>query len=340
MAAGMVIVGSVIVVATVWDQVSGLRSLDTRNAIEAFLAEPFADGLGLDVESTIRLLHISAMVTAGLATASAVLGWHVLQRNLAARLALSILAVPLFVLGITSGGFMSSLVAASVAMLWLSPAREWFRTGSWTPPAPAAAARRSTNPQTFGGPAPGAPAAGEPSADARPADTPFGQTPAAAAELATSPSRPKAAASLHDRPTALVAAFVVTVVAAGLVLVTVGFAVLVVAFSPDLMMQEVQRQRPEVLDGVTLSEVRTATFVMGALCLSWCAVALTFAGFAMGGRGWAGNGLAVTAAASAGACLLMGFYSPVAIVPALAALATVVLLRRGEVRDWFARPRP
>ena len=67
-----------------------------------------------------------SMVAAGLATAAAILGWHVLKRNRAARVGLSILAVPLFLCGLVTGGFLASVVAASVAMLWLAPARHWF----------------------------------------------------------------------------------------------------------------------------------------------------------------------------------------------------------------------
>lgn len=330
MAAWMVIIGSIVVVLSVWEQVSGLRSLETREAIEAFLAEPFAEGLGLDVESAIRLLHVSAMVTAGLATAAAVLGWHVLQRNLAARLALSIVALPLFLSGMTSGGFVSSLVAASVVMLWLSPAREWFSTGRWTMPTPPRAADAEQPPVT--------PAQSQ-EYDA-PASAPDRSAPSQAGpSYVPLPPQAHARRALHDRPAALVSAFVVTVVGAGLVLVMVGFSVLVMAFSPELLTAEIERQRPELLEGgVSIDQLRTATFVLGAICMAWCTAALVFAGFAMAGHGWARTALAVTAAASAGACLLSCLYTPVALLPGLAAIATVVLLRRPEVRTWFSRP--
>lgn len=318
MAAWMVIICSVVVVLTVWEQISGLRSLETRESIEAFLAEPFAQGLGLDVESVIRLLRVSAMVSAGLATAAAILGWHVMQRNLAARLALTIVALPLFVTGMTSGGFVSSLVAAAVVMLWLSPAREWFRTGRWTPPAPPREARDDERPAARLTPpranAPG-PLVPPHSAQPRPAAT---------------------SAGLHDRPAALVSAFVVTVIGAGLVLAVVGFSVIVMAFSPDLLTAEIERQRPDMLEGsVSLDQLRSATLVVGALCMAWCSAALLFAGLAMARRRWARTALLVTAAASAGACVLSAFYTPVSLVPGLASIATVILLRRPEVRAWF-----
>ena len=42
------------------------------------------------------------------------LGWHVLRRNRQARLWLSVLAVPLFLAGLVTGGFLSSMVAVAV----------------------------------------------------------------------------------------------------------------------------------------------------------------------------------------------------------------------------------
>ena len=66
------------------------------------------------------------MVAAGCATAAAILGYQVLRRSRSARLALTLLAVPLFVTGLVTGGFTSSVVAASAVMLWFQPARDWF----------------------------------------------------------------------------------------------------------------------------------------------------------------------------------------------------------------------
>ena len=114
---------------------------------------------------------------------------------------------------------------------------------------------------------------------------------------------------------------------------------IVMAFSPDLLTAEIERQRPDVLEGsVSIDQLRSATLVVGAICVAWCSAALLFAGFAMARRGWACTALTVTAAASAGACVLSAFFTPVAIVPGLAGIVTVLLLRRPEVRAWFRRP--
>ena len=126
MAAWMIMAGSALVVLTVFDRVAGLHTLETREAVEKFLAEPPGNDLGIGVEGVLTALRTASMVAAGCATAAAILGYQVLKRSRGARLALTVLAVPLFVTGLVSGGFLSSLVAAASVMLWLQPARDWF----------------------------------------------------------------------------------------------------------------------------------------------------------------------------------------------------------------------
>ena len=46
--------------------------------------------------------------------------------------------MPLFLCGLVTGGFLASVVAASVAMLWLAPARHWF-AGTTPEPVPSSA---------------------------------------------------------------------------------------------------------------------------------------------------------------------------------------------------------
>ncbi|MCY7396204.1 MAG: hypothetical protein LH468_08660, partial [Nocardioides sp.] len=134
-AAVMIIVGSVAVVLTVFDQITTLDSLDSTRALEEALSRPPASGLGISLEAARAALRVMAMVAAACATAAAILGYQVLQRSRSARLALALLAGPLFVTGIASGGILSSVVVAAAVMLWLQPARDWFNGGA----APAAA---------------------------------------------------------------------------------------------------------------------------------------------------------------------------------------------------------
>ena len=138
LAAWLIMVGSAIVVAMVFDRVAGLGTLETQESIDDFLATPPGSDLGISADGIVSLLRTAAMIAAGCATAAGILGYQVLRRSRSARLALTVLALPLFLTGLVTGGFVSSLVAASAVMLWLQPARDWFRDG--TMPAPRAPA--------------------------------------------------------------------------------------------------------------------------------------------------------------------------------------------------------
>lgn len=351
LAGSVVIFASVLVVLSVWEHVSNLRSLESREAIERFLASPTGSGTGLDVEGVIRLSQTISMVAAGCATATAALGWYVMRRDKTARLVLSVLAVPLFLSGLTlaDSRFASSFVAAGAAMLWIWPAREWFDTGQWTPP-PSRKSRaveeerrtpwppaRST-PPSRDLPPPGR-GAGPPTG---PATGPAGQvTPYAGSTVATSDDRPGHphpwGAIPRERPRAIVSAVAITTTLSVLVALFAVLSMVLVGTSPELLMEEVERQQPELLDaGLTVEQVRTSAYVGGALCLVLCAIALTFAAFVALGREWARRGLMLTAAFCAGACLLAALTSLVAVplVPGAAAIATVVLLARPESRAW------
>lgn len=122
----MIVIGSVLVVVNVFEMLGGLRSLDTREMVQEYLVDGPGSSLGWSIETGLAALRITAMVAAACAAATAVLGIFALQRNRGARVGLSTLAVPLFVTGAVAGGFMSSLVAAAVALLWMQPSRDWF----------------------------------------------------------------------------------------------------------------------------------------------------------------------------------------------------------------------
>ena len=147
-AAGLIMVGSVFVVLTVFERIAGLQSLETQQSVEKFLSEPPGDGLGIGVQGVLDILRVLAMVAGGCAAAMGVLGYSVLQRSRGARIALTVLAGPLFVSGMVTGGFMSSVVVASAVMLWFQPARDWFDGVTREPerPSPAAPAAPAAPP--------------------------------------------------------------------------------------------------------------------------------------------------------------------------------------------------
>ncbi|TGN63610.1 hypothetical protein EXE59_06340 [Nocardioides eburneiflavus] len=365
LASGIVMFSSVVVLLTVWERVSSLGSLETQQAIAEVLAESPFSSLDLTVSSTTELLRVSCMVAAVCACATAILGWYVRKPDRSARLGLTLFAVPVFVTGLPAGGLAGSFVAAGAAMLWMQPGREWFATGRWTPPAPAtpkdkaeggSASADRPDPWSRAPQAPGATGADTPGPPP-PASRPFGEPPAGQQhpggpptspygqpypQPPAQPSAPQPGAWLPQqpapaRPGAMVAAFVITVVTAGGLL---GLSVLwlaIAGLSPDFLMSLLEQQQPELVeDGLTLEQLRTTVFAVAGAFVVWCLVALVLAGFAMARRAWARRGLMVSAAFSAAACFALVLNAPLVLVPAAAAIATVVCLRRVEVRRWFS----
>jgi hypothetical protein len=126
MAGWLIMVGSAFAVLLVFDRLSGLHTLEKQEAINNFLSTPPGSELGVGADFVVTAIRTLGMVTAGCATAAGILGFQVLRRSKSARTAVSVLAVPIFFAGMVTGGFITSVVAASAAILWLQPARSWF----------------------------------------------------------------------------------------------------------------------------------------------------------------------------------------------------------------------
>lgn len=326
MAAGMVIGGSVLIVVTVAQQLSELYSLEYREAVAEFLARPPGSGLGLDVSDALTFLRAALMVVAGCATAAAVLGFHVLRRNRRARLGLTILAVPLFLGGLTTGGFLTSLVAAASMLLWLGPSRAWLDRTPLPDQQRRDLERRpqpTWPPLPPPGPTPG-PSAG-PGSGPPPHPTALGQPPAS----------PPASV---PRPDAVVWACVLTWAFSGLTLVLAAATATILAADPSLVWEELQRQDPQLAadSGLDRDSLVGATYVTLAVASTWCLAAIALAVLAFRRSAGGRLGLLICAAVAGLVSLLATLSSVVMLVPALACLATVILLVRPEVRGWVA----
>lgn len=310
MAGVMVMLAGFFVVVSVWDSVSRLRSIETREAIEKFLAEPPGNELSLSVESVIDVLHVTSMIAAVCAIAAVALGWQVLQRSRSARLVLSLVAIPLFITGLVAGGFMSAIVAVATALLWLSPSREWLAGQDAPRPAqdrPVAAPTATSTPASISPP------------------------------LSTStPAR--------RRPDPVTSAVVITIVTAGLVFVMTLASVVLFATQPDLVLDELRRQNPDIEEsGLSEATLVATSYVSGGIGMLWSLLAIALAVLTGAGRGWAARGLVICAAVCAVLCVMAALASLAALVPAIAAILTVSLLRRPESRAWFSdagRPPP
>jgi len=360
LASGIIMFSSLIVLVSAWERVSTLRSLETQQSIQEFLVEAPFSSLGLDASGATELLRITCLVAAACACATAILGWYVRKPDRSARLGLSLFAVPVFVTGLVAGGLAGSFVAAGAAMLWVMPAREWFATGRWTPPAPppekdpqarrtpfagrggrsgqARESGQSTPPSLVGPNGPSGPDVSAPTAPP-PATRPFGEQRLDDVAAPHREHQPRHEQLLHARPGAMVAAFVITVVTAGGLLTLSLLWLAIAGLSPEFLRSALEQQQPDLFDdGLSFGELRSTLVAYAVSFVVWSLVALALAGFAMARRDWARRGLMVIAAFSAGGCLVFVSATPLVVIPAAAAVATVVCLRRIEVRQWFAAP--
>lgn len=300
MAGWMAVVGSVLVVASVFETISGLNTIETRNAVEEFLAEDGGRALGLDVPGALSALRVLSMVAAGCAAAAAILAFHVLRGNNGARIGLTVVAVPLFFTGLVVGGFLSSLVAASAVVLWTAPSRAWFR-GEQPPaprerpqaPPPAVAPARSD----AGGPDAGAPA------------------------------------PPVDCPDSLVWACVLTWVLCALAALVTLVAAWIVAANPELIARELERQ--DLDRGLSQRTLEVSTQVTAGVSVVWSLLASGLAVLTYRRVPWARVALLVSAAVAGLACLAAAFGSVLLVLPAAGCGVTVSLLLRPEVRAWF-----
>jgi hypothetical protein len=312
MAGWMIIGGSVLVVATVFETIVNLNTLETREAVTQFLSEPPGRGLGLDVTGALLVLRTVSMVAAGCAAVAAVLGWHVLRRSRSARLGVTVVAIPLFFTGMVTGGFLSSVVAASTLLLWLEPSRNWF---DGVPPRPEAEATPSGERRT-GWPPPAPTTPPRPSA-ARPHQG-FGTAPAPVAAVHLRPER---------RPAAVVWACVLTWVLSGLAALMMGLSALVIWLEPDLVFTELRNQNPELGEqGVTERAVQVATYVTAGISTVWALAAVVLAVLVLRRSGWARIALLASAGAAGAACLVASLGSVLMVLPAFGCAVTFSLL--------------
>ena len=344
MAAWMIMGGSVLVVASVFERVSGLNGLETQEAIERFLAAPPGTGLDLDVEGALAIIRAVSMVAAGCAAAAAILGFHLLKRSRGARLGITLLAAPLFVSGLVAGGFLSSLVAASAVMLWLEPSRDWF---NGKPAKPPPEPERRT-------PERSAPTAPPPaSSGARPHQG-FGSVPPGPSAFPGASHAAQSALQTHQslhgpsltpppapppRPDSVLWACIVTWVFSGLAGLTMAALALVIVASPETFFDEL-RQRDPTFDtqGFSDGSLANLIYVTAAVTVVWSSVATVLAILLFNRVSWARIALVACASGAGAVCLVTAVGSLVMVAPLLGCGVTIALLLRREVRAWTAAP--
>jgi hypothetical protein len=349
----MIMAGSAAVVLTVFQQIAGLHSIGSRDAVGRVLDSPLLDGTSLTVDDVLGVIRVLSMIAAACATATGILGWQVLQRSRSARVVLSVLAVPLFLTGMGTGGVLSTFVVVAVLLLWLQPARDWF-DGTWQPapvessnprtdrqrppteqPRPAAPEPPRAGPSESGQQPP--PYAGWPPPQVSWPPPPGPAAPPPAYTYGAHAHVPQTAPQLR-RPPAVMAAVVMTWVCSVLLGGLFVFYTAWLIASPGTLMGEMTKQYPELVrDGsLTVGLLRGVLAVMAGLVALWVAAACALAFFVLRGASWARVLLLVSSGVAALGLLLCTVANVVMVVPLGGAVAVVALLLRREVGAWFS----
>lgn len=332
----LIIFGGIAVVVTAYRQMASLHSLATRESIQSVVTDPAVRGSGLSVGDILTLMHVLALVAAACATASAVLGWHALKGSRSARIVLSVLAVPLLVAGLGGGGLFSTMVAVAALLLWMPPASQWFSgepveapPASPPPASPPAAPPRPVDPPVAPTPPPGGWPPPQPMYWPQ-QQTPWVQQQPWASQL---PPRPQ------HRPGGVVASVILTWVFGVLAaLAMVGTLAYALGDRAGLWRTALQQNPNLRAEGMTQGGLVAAVCVVVGLVVIWCVAAMVVAAFAWRGAAWARVTLIVLVSVSLPLLVLAAAVNLLFVVPAAAAVVTIVLLARPEARAW-CQPR-
>ncbi|MGZ5416789.1 MAG: hypothetical protein ACXWDI_06395 [Nocardioides sp.] len=348
----MGVVGSALVVLSLFDALQRLRSVEMREAVDEFLAEPPGQGLGVSTGWAIDVLHGLVLFSGALAAVAAVLAIYVFQRHQAARIGFSIVAALLLITSPFSSGAMAMVVAFAAVMLWGQPARDWFAGREPAPVPSARAERRSERPDPWALPggrtdsteepprAPeqsGAPAQQQPP----PAAYPFGSRPDpgwAPPAHDQQPGTPTwAAGTAQDpdrRPASVIVATAITWLFAGLTTFLFSIIVLMLMFGQDVLVEATRANAQFDEMNVSMDDLLAALWVASSIAIFWSLSAVILAVLAFRRVGWARIVLAVSAAITALVSISAQWAGLLMMVPAT---ATVVLLFSRGANAWYSR---
>ncbi len=363
----MGVVGSALVVLSLFDALQRLRSVETREAVDSFLAEPPGDGLGVSTGWVLDAMHVVVLFSGALAAVAAVLAVYVFQRHRGARIGFSVAAALLLLTSPLSGGALAMVVAFAAAMLWSRPARDWFagrepapalvtsgdrpggeggRPDPWQAPGPGSGPGSEHQPPPTPAPTPPPPGSG----DARPASGgdrpaaasyPFGNRPDphwAPPAFDQQPSAPTWAAGTYRdpdrRPGSVAIAAALTWFFAGVAAIMFVLVVLMLMFAQDALVEAMRADARFDDLNVSVDDLLAAVWVVSAVAVFWSVAALALAFLAFRRLGWARVLLAVSAGMT---CLVSLIAFPAGLLMLLPAGAVLVLLFTGGANDWYAR---
>lgn len=321
LAGGLIIGGSLLLIALAWERVSLLHTLDVRESVEEWLRRNELSDLS--VEEVITTIRVLCIVGAGAAAAAAILGFQVFRRSASARFVLAGLAPLLLLGGVATSTPLGILSVLGVAMLWAQPTRDWYAGRPW---AQRYQERREERLALMRSGSPTVPHTG-PSAPPQ-----EGQVPPPPA-FGLPPQRPL----VVRRPGALKGGCVLTWVLTPLVALSGLFGVLRAVDESDQLFADLKEQQPDMVEssGMTEADVVTALWVLGAALILWCVAAAVLAVLAWAGQGWARIVLAVSGVGAALLALLLALSYPPVLVLVLSIGLGVRMLLRPEVAAWY-----
>lgn len=350
-----IVVAGTMLVPSIFDAMSRLRSVQTRTALQESLTTGPGRSLGLGLEEATELIRVVLMVSGAAAVAMAILGWFVLKGDRPARIAASVLVLPVMACAPFAGGFLAAIAAAGSAMLWTGPARDWFAGRKprepRLPSGPGAGQRPGQRP----GPRPDQQDerrhehAGSGAGDERTADpavrvtapvtaappmpgygAPHGPAPGQAwpAHQQAWPHEPAAPARPAQVQTACVLTWVFSGITAGFGLILLLALVADPARMVDLVV-DTARDRGEPLER---SLVQPGLWAGSIVLVLWSAGAALLAMFAWRRQPWARIALAVSAVLAA---VLAVFAFPISLLHLAATAWVVGILLSPATREWF-----
>ncbi len=373
MAGVMSVVGSLLLVISLFDTLGRLRTPETRESVADFLATPPGSGLGIDVAQAVDLMRALALASGALAAMALVFAIFVLQRHVPARIGFTVVA-GLLLLTVPVAGLMPLLLAFAALLMWSQPARDWYagRTpaterpspqrsqgqsgGGWPPhrpddsqqpghlpappsyPSPAEPSSQQPPPEPGAWQQPGS--SPEPGAWQQPGSSPepgaWQQPPVAPQYAGYPPYGQQPGRDPDKRPTSVTIAAVLTWIGAGGTAASMVLLGVVLAAGGDAFVD----QFDEAAQGTNLTlssdEVLAIGWGITGFFLIWALVAAVLAAFAFRRSNLARIALVASSVMTALLSLLM-VLSGISLVTLVLSVATAILLFTGGANDWFAR---
>ena len=334
---------SVAMLLSVGESMAKLHTVDLRQSVAGFL-DSQRTTLNLDVDQALMLARIGLLVTGAASAATLVFAVFATRRDRSARVAMSVLAVPLLVCGVFVDPFLAGFIVAAAVLLWTRPAADWF-AGRAPREQPATGPSGSPDhdagrPDPFQPPSQGS--VTQPAAPAPPSfGASYGEPVSASHAPEAPPAQPGPQPGIVRRPRQVTTACVISWAASGLVaLMMVGT---VLALQSGQVVHDMHSRLGDnpalVQSGMSFHDVLVTVRVAAVLVLLWALAAIVVAVFAYRRQNWA----RITLTVSAGVSAALGLVSSISflgflLVTAAAVAATVLLLHRDSSR-WYAGAR-